>query len=346
MASANVTYGEAKTNPGARPKWGSALWSNPWPRFLARRLLGAAIALIALVIVVFLMVRIIPGDPIEKILGTNATPTSVATLRHSLGLDDSLWMQFRHYIAHLVRGDLGSSIAFASVGGGGTAISTLVRQRIGSSLLLAGSGLALVLFVGVPLGMLFGSLTRENRHRRIELMFTGLASVLSSIPDYLSATILAFIFAVQLRVLPVDSAGISGLILPALAVASAATFYFARLTRVETLNVLAQDYIRTARAKRLPWRVIMFRHTLPNILTSVLTLSGLIFAQLIGGTILVETVFNRPGLGTTLVQGVLASDYPVIQAVILLLGLLVICVNLLVDILLGILDPRTLAKSS
>jgi peptide/nickel transport system permease protein len=248
---------------------------------------------------------------------------------------------------NLVHGRLGYSFQFSAGSAvSGISVATLIGERIGSSLQLVGAAVALVVIFGVPLGMLAGALTREGRHRRLEVLFTGVTSVLGAIPDYLSGTILAFVFAVELRVLPVSSAGINGLILPAVAVAIAPTAYVARIARVETLNVLAQDYIRTARAKRLPRRVIMFRHALPNIATSVLTVSGLIFSALIGGTILVEAVFNRPGLGTELVQAIVSTDYPTVQGVILVLGSVVIAVNLFVDIVLAIVDPRNLTRNT
>jgi peptide/nickel transport system permease protein len=169
--------------------------------------------------------------------------------------------------------------------------------------------------------------------------------VIGALPEYLAGTFLAFVFAVWLRLLPVaGDAGWSSLVLPALAIALRPSAVLARIVRVETLNVLAQDYMRTARSKRLPVRLIYLRHTLPNVTTAALSIGGLLFAGLIGGAVVVENVFARPGLGTALVSAVMNRDYPVIQGLILMIGVAVAFVNLMVDVLQGILDPRSLTR--
>jgi peptide/nickel transport system permease protein len=318
-----------------------------WARFLAQRLLGAVLVVFVLVILVFLMVRLIPGNPAQKHLGFSATPSAVAQLTRDLGLNHPLDVQFWNYIKNLVHGNLGYSTQFSAAGeASSVSVGTIISQRIGSTLQLAVFGLVLVLVTAIPGGILAGVLTREGRHRRLEVLFTGSTSVLGAIPDFLAGTLLLFVFAVTLGLLPVSGTGFNALILPAIAVALAPAAYLARIVRIETLNVLAQDYIATARSKRLPWRIIAFQHVLPNVLAPALTLGGLIFAQLIGGTILVEAVFNRPGLGTALVQAVTATDYPTVQGITLVLGLFVIGVNLVVDILIAVIDPRALRRSS
>jgi peptide/nickel transport system permease protein len=193
--------------------------------------------------------------------------------------------------------------------------------------------------------MLAGALTRDGRHRRAEVLLTAATSVIGALPEYLMGTFLAFIFAVWLRWLPVAGAeGLQSLLLPALAMSLRPIAVLIRVVRVETLNVLAQDYIRTARSKRLPERLIYFRHALPNVVTAALTISGILFAGLIGGAVVVENVFARSGLGTGLVTAVVNHDYPVIQGVVLVLGVTVVTVNAIVDILLGVIDPRSLGK--
>jgi peptide/nickel transport system permease protein len=224
-------------------------------------------------------------------------------------------------------------------------VTEVIKERIRTSLELAGSALFLVLFLSIPLGMISGALTREGRHRRFEVGFAGVTSVLGSVPDYLTGTVLAFIFAVEHRYLPVAGAGgLKHLVLPALAVSLAPAMTLARIVRVETLNVLAQDYIRTARSERLPPRLVYARHAFPNVLTAALTVGGLIFSGIIGGAVIVENVFARPGLGTALVQAVIDKNYPIIQGVTLVLGITVVLVTAIVDILLGIVDPRSLAR--
>jgi peptide/nickel transport system permease protein len=312
---------------------------NPWIRFAARRLIGLFFVLFALVIAVFFMVRLVPGDPAFTILGTEATPRALKEVRHQLGLDTTVQHQFVTYLNNLAHGNLGRSFFTQEP------VSKVIRQRVGTSMQLAGAALGLVLFLSIPLGMLAGALTRENRHRRLELLFTGATSVLGAIPDYLTGTILAFIFAVEFRLLPVaGSGGLKTLIMPALAVSLASIATLSRIVRVETLNVLAQDYIRTARSKRLPWRLVFFRHALPNVVTAALTVGGIIFASIVGGAVIVENVFARQGLGTALVQAVTTKDYQVVQGITLVLGVTVVVVNAIVDIVLAIVDPRTLTK--
>jgi peptide/nickel transport system permease protein len=204
------------------------------------------------------------------------------------------------------------------------------------------AAVVIVMVISVPVGILFGAFTRESRHPRAEVTFTGITSVLGALPEFLAATFLAFIFAVWLQLLPVAGAdGWQALILPVAAIGIRPVAILTRIVRVETLNILASDFIRTARGKRLPDWLVYARHTLPNVLTAALTVGGLLFAGIIGGAVVVESVFVRPGLGSALVQSVLAGDYPVVQGVVLILGVTVVIVNALVDLLLAAIDPRT-----
>jgi peptide/nickel transport system permease protein len=227
-------------------------------------------------------------------------------------------------------------------------VSQVISQSIGSSLVLAGVSLALVLLLAIPGGLFVGALTQDGRHPRIDTGFTGVTSVFGSIPQFLLATFLAFIFAVWLRLLPVAGyePPVTSIILPALSVAIAPAAILARLVRNQTLDVLAQDYIRTAKSKHLPARIIYLRHVLPNVLTAAITLGGVVFAYIIAGAVIIENVFNRPGLGTGLVNAVQAQNYPVVQGIILVLGLIVIVVNAIVDLAVGLLDPRSLSRQT
>jgi peptide/nickel transport system permease protein len=171
--------------------------------------------------------------------------------------------------------------------------------------------------------------------------------VLASIPEFLTATFLAFVFGVWLRLLPVAAdASFRGAILPVIAISLGSTAFLMRIVRTETLNVLAMDYMRTARSKRLPARRIYLRHLLPNVVTSAFSVGGLVFANLIGGAVVVENVFARPGLGTALVASVLERDYPTTQGLILVLGIIVVVVNAIVDIVSALVDPRSLAREA
>jgi peptide/nickel transport system permease protein len=307
--------------------------------FLVRRFIGLVVVLIALALATFAMVRLIPGDPGLSIAGIGATKAQIDAINHALGLDQPFLVQLTTFMGNLLHGDLGKSFMTNEP------VSQLIQERIGNSLQLASFSLALVLLLGIPGGMLAGALTREGRHPRGEVAYTAVSSVFGALPEYLAGTFLAFIFAVWLRLLPVAGAdGFQSLILPAVAVSLRSVAILSRIVRVETLNVLAQDYMRTARSKRLPARLIYLRHALPNVVTAALTVGGILFAQLIGGAVVVENVFARPGLGTSLVIAVLNRDYPVIQGIVLVLGITVVSINAIVDVLLGIVDPRSLSK--
>jgi peptide/nickel transport system permease protein len=311
---------------------------HPFVSFALRRLFSLALVLAGLVVATFLMVRLIPGDPALNIGGPNATEEDLARIRSSLLLDRPLPDQFQTYVQGLARGELGRSFLSRQL------VSELIGQRIGTSLQLAAAALALVMVTAVPLGILMGGLTRDHRHPQFEVGFTAVTSILGSVPEFLAATFLAFVFAVWLALLPVaGSGGIDALILPVLAVSIRPAAILMRIVRVETLSTLASDFIRTARGKRLPALVIYTRHTLPNVMTAALTVGGLLFAGIIGGAVVVENVFARAGLGTSLVQAVLARDYPVVQGVVLMLGTTVVVVNAIVDVTLAAIDPRTAA---
>jgi peptide/nickel transport system permease protein len=321
---------------GRRAAW---MTRSPWVGFLLRRLMSLVVILLALALATFSMVRLIPGDPALYIAGIGATPQQIAAIRHQLGIDQPLEQQLVTYFVNLLHGDLGTSFVTKQP------VSEVIQQRIGNSVQLATAALLLVMVVSIPGGMIAGAFTREGRHPRGEVAFTAVTSVMGALPEYLMATFLAFLFAVVLRLLPVaGSQGPQSLVLPALAVSLRPIAVLLRIVRVETLNVLAQDYIRTARSKRLPARLIYLRHTLPNVVTAALTVGGILFAALVGSAVVVEVVFARTGLGSSLVNAVLARDYPVIQGDVLVLGVIVVVVNAIVDILLAAVDPRSLTR--
>lgn len=305
-------------------------------RALSRRLLTMLGAVMLVFVASFALVRLIPGDPATRIAGLSATPEVRASIRAELGLDKPLGVQFVDYTKGVLRGDFGESF------GSGAPVSSVIESRLPQSLALAGASFGLVLIVSIPLGIFVGIATRENRHRRFEAFFTATTSVVHAVPDYLMATFLVFVFAVTADLLPVAGYdGPSSLVLPAFAVALAPAMVLARLTRIETRRVLSMDYIRTVRAKRLPARRIYFVHVLPNVLTSTLTVGGLILTGIIGGAVVVENVFAWPGLGTEVVQAIARRDYPVVQAIVLMLGVVIVVVNAAVDVLIALLDPRS-----
>jgi peptide/nickel transport system permease protein len=282
------------------------------------------------------MVRLIPGNPAANVVGGYATAGELEQVRHQLGLDTPVLVQFKHYVADLAHGNLGRSFETQEP------VSQIIEERWESSAELAAGALVLILMIAVPAGMIAGALTRDGRHRRLEVGFTGVMSVVGSFPSYFTATVLAFVFAVELRALPfAGSTGLRTLILPAVAIALAEIGTLSRIVHGETLNVLAQDYMRTARSKHLSTARLYIKHAAPNLLTATLTIAGLFVASVIASAVVVETVFARAGLGSALVNAVLAKDYPVVQGLTLLLGVVVIIVNFVVDIMLAIIDPRS-----
>jgi peptide/nickel transport system permease protein len=317
----------------------AAVTSHLWFRFIVRRLIGLVGVLVALAVGLFWLIQLVPGDPVTNSLGSSGDPVVIERLRHENGFDRPLLEQFTEHMTKLVHGDLGRSLLDEQP------VGDLITQRIGSSLELAGAGLAIVILFSVPIGMLAAAGTREGRHRKLEVLFTGTTSTLGALPELLTATVLAFLLAVQFRVFPVAGSGsLSQLVLPALAISLGPLMHLARIVRVETLNVLAQDYMRTARMKRLTSARIFFRHALPNVLTAVLTIAGLLFAGLMGGAVIVENIFARPGLGTALVKAVEGKDFTVVQGIVLVIGATLVIINALVDVLLATLDPRSLTR--
>lgn len=320
-----------------RTSSGASWLRSDWAAFALRRLGGLLLSVGLLVLGVFLIVPLIPGDPAVAMLGTNARPEAIAALRQQLGLDQPFFTQFIDFIGGLLRGDLGTSFRYR------VPVSEIIATKLPYTALLALSSIAVVIIVAIPLGMTVGVLTRGGRRAALSTAFGAVAGFLASFPAYVAGTVLIIVFAIWLGLLPaggVDSAGFW--VLPVAALALGPTFAVSRVVRQETYTVLQQDFIRTARGKRLGAVRLYLVHALPNLMTSTLTLAGLILAGLIGGTIIIETVFSYPGLGLEVVQSIIYKDYPTIQGIILVIGFLAILINLLIDIVLGLIDPRTL----
>ncbi len=309
-----------------------------WMGFLGRRLLGLVLVLAFLLFATFIMVRLIPGDPAVVILGQNGTPDQYRQVDHLLGVDRPWPQQFVQYVTRAFHGDFGSSFATRQP------VGDILRERIGPTAELAGLALAVVLLVSIPLGMAAAHLTAGGRRPRLEVAWTTLTTIFGTIPQYLLATLLVFVFALELKLLPVASGrGWQALVLPVASLSLGPTLALARIVRLQVLDALVQDYVRTAESKRLPLLTIYVRHVMPNVMATALTVGGLLFSSLIAGTIFIEQIFVRVGMGSSLIGAIQAHDYPVVQADVLVLGMTVIVVNAVVDILLGVLDPRTLA---
>ncbi|MDT7784391.1 MAG: peptide/nickel transport system permease protein [Pseudonocardiales bacterium] len=314
---------------------------SSWLPFARRRAVRFVTSLWVLVTAAFLMIHLIPGDPVREALGMTASPDVVNARREALGLNDSLLTQYWHYLGDLFTGDFGTSLV------SGTPVADLIGDRLPATVQLALTAFLVVVVVAVPVGVVMAVLTRGGRRRGAELGFTSTSVVLAAIPEFLLAVGLVSLFGVALGLLPVagrDAPGSS--VLPVLALATGPAAVLARIVRVELLSVLGNDFVRTARAKRLPARLVYVRHALPNALTATLTLGAMMLASLVAGTVLVENVFAWPGLGSTIVGSIQQKDYPAVQGIVLVYGTGVLLVNLAVDVVLALLDPRSTIREA
>ncbi len=307
-----------------------------WVWFCLRRGARLLVSLWVLVTFAFLLIHLTPGDPVRAALGAQTPASVVAARRAELGLDDPLLTQYLRYLGNLVHGDLGTTFQSR------LPVGDVIADRLPHTLTLAFTAVAIIAVVSVAVGMWAAVHTYGGRHRGSELGFTSGATVLGSLPDFLVAIVLVAVFSVSLGWLPIAGRdGASSYVIPVLALVVAPAAGLARIVRVETLSVLGADYVRTARAKRLPsWRVYLV-HALPNALTATLTVGGLLLAGLVAGTVLVEQAMSWPGLGPTLTGAIINKDYPLAQGIVLVYGALVLVVNFVVDLLLVALDPRS-----
>lgn len=333
--------GQGTSGQGSGPR--AASLAGAWRRFLLRRTVGLAINVALLICVTFLIVQLIPGDPAVAIAGENATLAQVEMVRTQLGLDQPLWAQFAQYIGGVVQGDFGDSFRFR------VPALDVVMAAVPYTLSITIPAVLLLLFVGIAVGMGVGVATRGDRRRLLGNTFNVVTGFISSVPVYVQATALVVIFAVWLRVLPPAFSPAYGLgqaaILPVLSLTLGGACSVARVVRRETAVILEQDYMRTARGWRLPTLVLYAKHMLPNLLTTALTLSGIILTALLGSALITEAVFAWPGLGGVIVQAIaIDKDYPVIRAAVFVIGLISLFITLIIDVILGLIDPRTLGE--
>ena len=300
-------------------------------RYLGRRILVTLPTLWLVTVVVFSMVRLLPGDPAETIAGLHATQESVAGLREELGLDRPLLVQYWQFLTGLLRLDLGRSTMSRAP------VVDELRPRLPVSLTLAVASMGVAVTVGVLLGVL--AALRRRTWVDYLAMTTSVAGL--STPTFVLGLLLILVLSVQWRLLPATGAATWWhYVLPALTLGLPAAAVVARMARSSLLEVLRQDFVRTAWAKGLPGRAVVYRHALRSALIPVITISGLQFGQLMGGAVVVESVFGLPGLGKLLVDRVLGRDYPVIQGVVLVAAGGFVLTNLLVDLVYSVVDPR------
>lgn len=307
--------------------------------FIARRLLATIPVLAMVAVFVFLILRLTPGDPAAIMAGDNATSAQVAEIRTQLGLDRPLPIQFAGWIGKLLRGDLGQSFFFKKQ------VSELIGQRVEPTLMLAIATIVLAIAVAVPLGLL-AAWHHGSWIDRGVMMFSVLGF---SVPVFVIGYVLIYVFAIKLGILPVQgyrsfTNGFGDfalrLILPSITLSVIYIALIARITRTSVLEVLNEDYIRTAYAKGLSEPAIMIRYALRNAAVPIVTVIGLGVALLIGGVVVTESVYNIPGIGRLTVDAVLARDYPTIQGVILVFSVVYVLINLAVDVAYAFLDPR------
>ncbi|MBV9581649.1 MAG: ABC transporter permease [Chloroflexi bacterium] len=303
---------------------------------LGNRLAQLVLTTLGALVAIFVLLRIVPGDPAAAMLGGNATADAVAALRAQMGLDKPLYAQFADYVVSLAHFDLGRSLALH------TSVSSLVLTAVGPTLAVAAGGLVVSLMLGIPLGLM----AALGRGTRLDYAATVAALLGISVPGFVWALLLLLLFSVQWRIFPSAGAGttpvegLRALVLPSLATGLFAAGLIARITRSSMLTVLSQDFVRTARAKGLPPSAVLRRHTLRNALIPVLTVIGLNVTTLLQGALIVELVFNRPGLGRLALDAINARDYVVLQGFMIMTVIVVALVNIGVDILYGAVDPR------
>jgi ABC-type dipeptide/oligopeptide/nickel transport system permease component len=296
------------------------------------RLISAIPVIFGVVIIVFVMLRVLPGDPVD-IMATNMAMSAadMERLREQLGLNDPLWIQFVNYVRDLLRGDFGRSF-FSN-----RPVAEQLLQQMPATIALTASAVVVAIVIGFPLGII--AAVRRNTWIDRAAMITALLGV--SMPSFWTSILLIWLFGVTLRWLPIAGSGsLQHLILPSLALGLGTGAIIARLVRSSMLEVLGQDYITTARAKGLADRLVVIRHALRNALIPVITIVGLQVSTLLGGAVIVETIFSRRGIGTLVVRAVLERDFPVVQASIFLIAFTYILVNLFTDILYAYVDPR------
>jgi peptide/nickel transport system permease protein len=295
------------------------------------RLLYTLPALWLVLTLVFLLIHIVPGDPVQQMLGEGAAPAEVEQLRHALGLDQPLAEQYGRYLAGLVRGDLGQSFRFQAP------VGRIIFERYPATLQLAAVALLVCAAIGIPVGVL-AAYRRGRPADRAASVFTllGLA-----VPNFALGPVLILLFSIELGWLPVSGrGGPLYFVLPAATLGAALAAILTRMVRGAMLEELSSDYVRTARAKGLSTLAVLLRHALRNALIPIITILGLQFGTLLAGTIVTESIFSWPGIGRLTVQAISARDYPLLQGCILVISVSYVLVNLLTDLLYALIDPR------
>lgn len=311
--------------------------------YIIRRILQMILVLFIITVIVFLMMRLLPGDPIVLYLATQnveeLSQERIDIMRHDLGLDRSLWVQYFDWLSNVITGDLGNSIIHRGK------VITDIKQRLPITLHLGLLAFIASIIIGIPLGVI----SAVRRNSWMDNVLTSLGNLGVCVPIFWLGILLIFLFSHQLKLLPTFGytspfedfwLNTRQIILPVFCIAVPGIASAVRLTRSSMLEVLQQDYIRTAWSKGLRERAIIMRHGLKNGLIPVITLKGITMANIVGGSVLIETVFSIPGMGRLMVEAIFSQDYIVLQGGILIIGIVLLSVNLLIDLSYGWLDPR------
>ena len=306
-------------------------------KFILRRLLLLIPVMLGVSFIIFLMLYLVPGDPARLVLGDHATPEAIAQLRGEMGLDDPLWLQYGRWLWNLVvHQDLGTSFR------GNRSVSAEIMARLPATMQLAGLSILVAILIGIPVGII-SAIKQYSIFDNVSMFFVLLGV---SMPNFWQGLLLVFFFALVMNGLLPSSGwdSFSHMILPTITLATGPAVNIARMTRSSMLEVIRQDYIRTARAKGQIEGVVTLKHALKNALIPIITAIGLQFGNLLGGAVLTETIFSVPGIGRLMVDAIRERDYPMVQGTVLFIALMFSVVNLIVDILYTYADPRVKSK--
>jgi peptide/nickel transport system permease protein len=302
---------------------------------LARRLIASVLILLGVAAITFVLLYLLPADPAVQLAGRSATPQTVANIRHELGLDQPLATQFFNYVAKLAQGDLGRSYTQK------TEVITLIMARLPATLILMAAGIA----VEVTLGIIFGTIAAIYRGGAIDRLVMMACFIGVSAPQFVVALFLLYIFALTLGWFPMSGFGtVAHVVLPAVTLGVLGAGWYARMVRSAMIEVLGQDYVRTARAKGITERRVILRHALPNALLPIIAMIGIDIGQFMSGVVVVEAVYGWPGIGQLVWQAIQQVDLPIIMGVTLVSAFAIVTGNLLADLVAPLVDPRIRAR--
>lgn len=300
-------------------------------RYIGRRLLLLLPTMLGVATLVFFFLHLIPGDPVEVMLGETAEQTDKEALRESLGLNESLPLQYGRFLLGLTHGEVGQSFFYRRP------VSEVLLERLPATLHLAVAALAVALLISIPIGVV----AAVKQYGAFDNLSMLVAMFGVSMPNFWLGPLLIWLFSLQAGWLPVGGReGLTSLVLPAITLGMGMAAILSRMTRASVLEVLSEDFVRTARAKGLPSRTVLFKHVLRNALIPVVTLVGLQFGALLSGAVITENVFSWPGLGTLFIEAIQSRDYPLVQGCVLYISFGYVLINLLVDLLYAAIDPR------